>query len=142
MNTGAMWGWIGGIAGGIIGLAGGIVGTYFSIKNTSGPRERSFMIKSASVCWIAILIFFGLLLSLPSPYRWFMWIPYGILLPLCIIYINRRQQAFRQEESQNTANQARGCFRRLECLVRPHSPKPEALSGVATRPATFERPSL
>jgi len=28
MNTGAMWGWIGGIAGGIIGVAGGIVGAY------------------------------------------------------------------------------------------------------------------
>ena len=101
MNTGAMWGWVGGIAGGIIGLAGGIVGTYFSIKNTSGPQERSFVIKSASVCWIAILIFLGLLLGLPNPYRWFMWIPYGILLPLGIIYINRRQQTIRQEESQN-----------------------------------------
>jgi len=101
MNTGVMWGWIGGIAGGVIGLAGGVVGTYFSIKNSNGPRERSFLIKSAVVCWIAILFFLGLLLALPNPYRWFMWIAYSILLPLGIIYANREQQAIRQQESQN-----------------------------------------
>ena len=79
----------------------GVVGTYFSIKKTNGPRERSFMIKSAVVFWIAILMFLGLLLGLPNPYRWFMWIPYSILLPLGIIYGNRKQQAIRQEEWQN-----------------------------------------
>ncbi len=101
MNTGAMWGWIGGIAGGLIGLAGGIVGTYFSIKNTNGPRERAFMIKSSVVCWAGVLLFLALLLALPNPYRWFVWIPYGILLPLGINYGNRKQQAIRQEEWQN-----------------------------------------
>ncbi|MCU0856822.1 MAG: hypothetical protein MUC65_00270 [Pontiellaceae bacterium] len=100
MSNGAMWGWIGGIAGSVLGLAGGIIGTYFSIRNTNGPLERSFMIKSAVVCWIAILIFLGLLLGLPDPYRYFMWIPYSILLPLGIICGNRRQQAIRQQESQ------------------------------------------
>jgi len=101
MNSGVMWGWIGGIAGGILGLAGGVIGTYFSIKNTNGPLERSFMIKSAVVCWIAIVVFLGLLLGLPNPYRHFMWIPYSIFLPLVIIYGNRKQQAIRQKESQN-----------------------------------------
>ncbi len=92
-----MWGWIGGIAGGIIGLAGGVVGTYFSVKNTKGPRERSFMIKSAVVCWTGILFFLGLLLALPDPYRWFIWIPYGILLPLGITFgnVNKSIQAKR-----------------------------------------------
>jgi len=103
-----MWGWIGGISGGFIGLAGGVVGTYFSIKNTNGPRERSFMIKSAVVCWITILLFLGLLIALPNPYRWYMWIPYSILLPLGIIYGNRRQQAIRQQEAQNKASEAIG----------------------------------
>ncbi len=101
MNSGAMWGWIGGIAGCVIGLVGGIIGTYFSIKRTNGPLERSFMIKSAIVCWIAILIFLGMLLCLPNSYRWFMWIPYSILLPLGIVFGNRKQQAIRQQESQN-----------------------------------------
>ena len=101
MSSGVMWIWIGAIVGGVLGLAGGIVGTYFSIKNTNGPRERAFMIRSAVVWWISILIFLGLLLGLPNPYRFFMWIPYSILLPLGIVFGNRKQQAIRQEESQN-----------------------------------------
>ena len=101
MNAGAMWGCVGGVAGGLIGLAGGIIGTYFSIKNTKGPRERAFVVKSAVVCWVAILVFLALLFALPNPYRWFMWIPYGVLLPIGILYGNRRQQAIRQTESQN-----------------------------------------
>ncbi|MGI6087442.1 MAG: hypothetical protein ACOYCD_05770 [Kiritimatiellia bacterium] len=108
MNTGVMWGWIGGISGCFIGLAVGVVGTYFSIKNTNGARERSFMIKSAVVWWIAILLFLGLLFAIPNPYRWFMWIPYSILFPLGIIYSNRRQQAIRQQEAQNKASEPVG----------------------------------
>lgn len=92
---------IGGIIGGLCGLAGGIIGTYFSIKNTNGPRERAFMVKSAAVCWVAIIIFLGLLFALPNPYRWFMWIPYAILLPIGITYGNKKQRSIRQEESQN-----------------------------------------
>jgi Ca2+/Na+ antiporter len=107
MNNAAMWGWIGGLAGAVIGLVGGVVGTYFSIRNANGPRERSFMIKSAVVCWMAILIFLGLLFVLPHPYRWLMWIPYSVLLPLGIIYGNRRQQAIRQQESQNQRPETR-----------------------------------
>jgi uncharacterized membrane protein YfcA len=99
MNTGAMWGVIGGIIGSVIGIAGGCVGTYFSIKNTKGPRERAFMIKAAVVCWIGIALFLTLLIGLPSPYRWFMWIPYGILLPLGIRYANRTQRQLRIEEN-------------------------------------------
>ena len=46
MNPGFI-GLIGGIVGGIIGVAGGLLGTYFSIKNTNGPRERAFVIKAS-----------------------------------------------------------------------------------------------
>lgn len=108
MIPGAVWGWAGGIAGGILGLVGGIIGTYFSIKNVKGPLERSFMIRSAVVCWIAILVFLSLLLGLPSPYRFFMWIPYSLLLPLGIILGNRRQQAIRRQESQSSASKDMG----------------------------------
>jgi Ca2+/Na+ antiporter len=94
-------GWIGGIAGSVIGLIGGIIGTYFSIKNTNGPRERAFMVKAGIVCWIAILLFFGLMLALPSPYRYFLWIPYAILLSLGIVFGNRTQRRIRNEESQS-----------------------------------------
>jgi hypothetical protein len=92
-------GWIGGIIGGIVGCIGGLIGTYYSIKNTNGPRERAFMVKASIVGWLAILLFLGLLLALPSPYRYFVWIPYSILLPLGIHFGNRRQQRIRREES-------------------------------------------
>lgn len=92
-------GWIGGIAGGVIGLLGGIIGTYFSVKNTNGPRERAFVMKSAGVCWLGVIIFLVLLLALPNPYRWLVWIPYAILLPIGITYGNRKQESIRRQES-------------------------------------------
>ncbi len=91
-------GWIGAIVGVIGGGIGGIIGAYFSIKNTNSARERAFMVKACAVCWIAIIVFLGLMVLLPNPYRFLLWIPYGILLPLGIIYGNRAQQRIRQEE--------------------------------------------
>ncbi len=100
MSTGEIVGWVGGIVGSLIGFAGALVGTYYSVKRTNGPRERAFMLRAAGVCWVAILLFLGLLLSLPTSYRWVMWIPYSIALPVGIICGNRRQQAIRQAEAQ------------------------------------------
>jgi hypothetical protein len=98
MTTMELWGWIGGITGGLLGLLGGVIGSWFSIKNTNGPRERAFMIRATAVCWVAILLFLGLMFALPMPYRFFLWIPYGVLLPLGISYWNRRQRQIRREE--------------------------------------------
>ena len=97
MNAGL----IGGIAGCVIGLVGGLVGTFASIRNTSGPREKAFTIKASIIGWIVGIIFLVLLLLLPTPWRFFLFIPYGILLPLGIRTWNRTQQRIRQEESQN-----------------------------------------
>ena len=94
-------GLIGGIIGCVIGLIGGLIGTYASIRNTSGPRERAFTIKASIIGWTAGLLFLALLLLLPSPWRFFLWLPYGILLPFGIITWNRTQQRIRAEESQN-----------------------------------------
>ena len=98
-------GTIGVIIGGLGGLAGGIIGTCCSIRNTDSPRERAFMIKASVIGWIAILVFVGLMFVLPTPYRYYLWIPYGILLPLAIITGNRKQQRLRQEESQDKSTQ-------------------------------------
>ncbi len=92
-------GLIGGIVGCVIGVMGGAVGTYCSIHNTSGPRERRFMIRAAVVLWLAGFLFIGLLLWLPDPYKWFMWIPYSVLLPLGITYGNRIQRRIREQEA-------------------------------------------
>ena len=93
-------GTVGGIIGGIIGLAGGAVGTYASIKNTAGPRERQFMVRVAIAAWVGITLFLILLFVLPSPYRWHIWIPYGVALPLAIVSLNRKQQAIRSDEER------------------------------------------
>ncbi len=92
-------GLIGGIAGCVLGLMGGIVGTYFSIKNTNGPREKAFMIKASMIGWAGILVFLALMFLLPNPYRFLLWIPYGIILPIAIIRGNKIQAKIRQEES-------------------------------------------
>ena len=91
-------GLIGGIVGSVVGLAGGAVGTWCSIQNTRGPLERAFMVKAAIAIWAGVTVFLALLLALPKPYGWLMWIPYGILLPWGIHVINKRVAELRQLE--------------------------------------------
>lgn len=95
---------VGGIVGSFLGIAGGAVGTYFSIKNTAGPRERAFMIRAAAVAWVAIAVFLLGLLLLPTPWKWLLWLPYGIVLPLSIRWGNRRQQQIRRDEKGSRAS--------------------------------------
>lgn len=92
-------GWIGGIGGSILGFLGGVVGTYFSIRNTRGPRERAFMVKAAVVCWLAVTAFLVAMWLTPMAYRGLLWLPYAVLLPLGIHYGNRRQQQIEREEA-------------------------------------------
>jgi Ca2+/Na+ antiporter len=96
-------GLIGGILGGVLGLAGGVLGTYFSIRNTNGPRERAFMIRMSAFAWLGVTAFLALLVLLPNPWRFLVWIPYGVLLPLFIVRTNRSQQRIRQEEASSRA---------------------------------------
>lgn len=93
-------GLLGGLIGSVLGIVGGAIGTYVSIKKTTGPQERAFMIHFAIIVWIAIIIFLALLLTLPKPYNLLMWIPYGILLPLGIRYCNKKQSEIRQQNQQ------------------------------------------
>lgn len=94
MNAGL----IGGIIGGIIGISGGAIGTYFSIKNTDKPKERAFIIKASVVFWVFGIIFVTLLLVIKSPYKWLLWVPYGIFLPLSIRVMNKRLNQIKQEK--------------------------------------------
>ena len=99
MEIAQISGWIGAILGTALGITGGLIGTYFSIKNTNGPRERGFMIRASIVCWILVILFLGLMFILPSPHRYLLWIPYAILLPLGIVVGNRIQKRIMEEES-------------------------------------------
>ncbi len=90
-------GLIGGIIGTAIGIVGGIIGTYFSIRNTKTGPERSFVIRMATLMWLAGICFIALLLILPQPYNLLLFGPYGIAFPFFIRYSNKRQQELRQE---------------------------------------------
>ena len=99
MNPGLI-GLIGGIVGGIIGVAGGLLGTYFSIKNTNGPRERAFVIKASIACWIFVLTFvFGMCL-IPGLYKLFLIPIYVVGLVAGILLGNKKQAQIRLEESK------------------------------------------
>jgi hypothetical protein len=94
---------LGAIIGSAIGVLGGIIGTYFSIKSTRGPRERAFVVKASILAWVLVMGFLGAMLLLPSPLRYWLWPPYGVILPLGVLAWNRRQSKIRQEESGGRA---------------------------------------
>jgi len=87
------------IAGSAIGVFGGIFGTYFSIKNTIGPKERSFVMKASALTWVTVVIFLCALLLLPSPYNNLMWLPYGLLIGFGIRKFNETQRRIREAET-------------------------------------------
>jgi hypothetical protein len=60
MEYGTVTGWVGAVAGGLLGVLGGAIGTYFTIKNTNGPRERLFAIKASIICWVFVALVFAI----------------------------------------------------------------------------------
>ena len=92
-------GWIGPIVGGGLGLLGGLVGTYFSVKNTNGPRERRFVIKASIVCWIVVLLFVAGMALIPSWYKVLLVIPYVIGLIVGVRKWNEIQFRIQKEEA-------------------------------------------
>lgn len=94
---------VGGLIGGLGGVIGGAIGTYFSIRNTGGPRERAFMIRVSVVAWLAITAFLAGLFLLPTPYKHCLWAPYVLALPLFIVWLNKRQAQIRSQERRNVA---------------------------------------
>ena len=91
-----------GIIGAIVGVTGGLIGTYASISNVQSPREKRFMFYCAAGVWLSILLFLVLLLLIPQPYNWFVWIPYGILLALAIVVMSRKQTEIRRSGSSSS----------------------------------------
>lgn len=80
----------GGIIGAAVGTLGGIIGTVAGIRSATTPAARSFMIRCSVWMWVAVVTFVVLLMVLPQPYNWLLWIPYAPALPLSIRFINRR----------------------------------------------------
>jgi hypothetical protein len=101
-------GLIGGIGGGVLGFLGGVIGTYFSVKNTAGPRERAFVIRATAVCWIAVIAFLVALWYTPGAYRALWWGLYAISLGPAIRAWNRRQDQIRREEAAGAGSDRAG----------------------------------
>jgi Ca2+/Na+ antiporter len=90
---------IGAFGGAAVGVLGGVIGTWFSIKNTGGPRERAFAIRASVMFWLGITAFLAALWFVPSPYHVLLWLAYLAALLLTLRAWNRRQQQIRHEES-------------------------------------------
>jgi hypothetical protein len=92
-------GLIGGIGGGVLGVLGGVVGTYFSIKNTNGPKERALMIWAAAACCFAVTATLVGMYFTPTPYQPLVGLPLWLLLPFAIRAVNHRQEQLRRQEA-------------------------------------------
>lgn len=90
---------IGAVGGSALGVLGGVAGTYFTIRNTNGPRERAFVVRGTIVLWLALAAFGAALWVTPMPYRALLWLPYAVALPLAILAWNRWQETIRREEA-------------------------------------------
>ena len=95
---GRMVGLVGGIAGAVVGVMGGIVGTYFSIKNTNGPKERIFATRAAALCWLGVSTFLACLFMVPVQWRVLLWVVYLPALFWFIRWANSRQARARVED--------------------------------------------
>jgi hypothetical protein len=79
-----------GLIGSVIGVLGGIVGTYLGIKRVANDVQRKFMIRCSVFCWIFVLAFVALLIFLPAPWKYIIFVAYGIGFPIAIIWGNKR----------------------------------------------------
>lgn len=102
-TLGCSIGWAGGILGGLLGVLGGVIGTYFSIRNTKGPRERAFMIKASIVCWVFVLAFVLGMWLIPGFYKILLVPIYVVGLVTGILLGNKKQAQIRSEESKSAA---------------------------------------
>jgi len=60
------------------------------------------MIQVAIVTWIVVTAFVLGLLALPRPFNFLLWVPYGISLPLAILWCNRRQRRIQSEQADSS----------------------------------------
>jgi len=85
-----------GIIGALIGVAFGVFGTVLSITRTNPGEERKLMVKASVIIWIKVMVFISLVIFLPAPWKFWLWILYVPLLFFCIWKINRSMQKLRE----------------------------------------------
>jgi hypothetical protein len=101
-------GLLGAIVGSALGVLGAVIGTAAAIRGTAGPRERAFVVRASVLAWLATIPMVALLLWLPSPFRFFVWIPWAVLLPLAVLRMNATQRRIRSEEASTGSTPSGG----------------------------------
>jgi len=98
-QLGYIFGWIGGILGIVLGLGGGILGPYIPYRNAQSSRQKSFILRSAAiVVGLVLLLMLGQAFT-PFPWNLLLWVPYIVLLLLCIAWMNKGQKRIADEEA-------------------------------------------
>ena len=96
------FGIIGAIFGLILGIGGTVFGTWCGIRSTKGPREHKMMVRGSIIILGGVLLFCALAFVLPGPYRYFIWIPYGLLMTLGIVKFEHLRRRVRKEEMETS----------------------------------------
>lgn len=94
-------GWTGIVVSLIFSLTGTLLGLYHDFKYAPGVRERRLMIRTTLASGCATALFLMLLLSLPTPYRHLVWIPYLGIMALIIAVGKRAMKKIGLEEAQS-----------------------------------------
>jgi hypothetical protein len=98
-QIGYIFGWIGGILGIVLGLGGGILGTYIPYRLATSPRQKAFILRSAAiVVGLILLLMLGQAFT-PYPWNLLLWIPYAVVLLLCIAWMNKGLTRIAEEEA-------------------------------------------
>ena len=92
------------IFGGLL-LLIGAVGTRQSARNTKGPRERVFAMRSNSLAWIAIAVFFLVIYFLPEPYNYTVVVLYFAAFPFIVYRVCSRRLKIRRLEAMHATAQ-------------------------------------
>lgn len=91
----------------LVGFAviGGGWASWVNIRQTRGPRERSFVVRICVAAWLLILSMLGLMYVLPAPYKYLAMLFYFFGVPFLIYRWSKTHQLIRLMESR-TADSA------------------------------------
>jgi hypothetical protein len=79
-------------------LAGGLPVTFSLVRNTRGPRERAFVVRSTLWAWGGLAIVVAATCLLSGPYTYALLVIYLLQLPVLVYRMTVRQMLIRESE--------------------------------------------
>ena len=79
----------------------GSIATYSNVKNTRGPKERSFVIRISAASWLLVMSMLLFVYYIPSPYRYWILAAYFIACPILIYNWSTTHQLIRLVEERD-----------------------------------------